>query len=64
MKISPVGAELFPAGGKKQTDVTKLIVAFRSFVKALKRRAVDITLGNIMGADAARGPRVMFLCHI
>jgi hypothetical protein len=32
MKIRPVGAELFHADG--QTDMTKLIVAFRNFVNA------------------------------
>jgi hypothetical protein len=31
MKIGPVGAELFFADGR--TDVTKIIVAFRNFVK-------------------------------
>ena len=34
MKIRPVGAELFHADG--QTDMTKLIVAFRNFTKAPK----------------------------
>jgi hypothetical protein len=34
MKIFPVGAELFHADG--QTDMTKLIVAFRNFAKATK----------------------------
>jgi len=34
MKILPMGAELFHADG--QTDMTKLIVAFRNFVKAPK----------------------------
>jgi hypothetical protein len=34
MKIGPVGAELFHADG--QTDMTKLIVAFRNFANALK----------------------------
>jgi len=33
MKISPVGAELFHQDGR--TDTTKLIDAFRDFVKAL-----------------------------
>ena len=32
--IRPVGAELFHADG--QTDVTKLVVAFRKFTKAPK----------------------------
>jgi hypothetical protein len=31
MKIRPVGVELFQADG--QTDMTKLIVAFRNFTK-------------------------------
>jgi hypothetical protein len=34
MKNRPVGAEIFHAGGR--TDMTKLIVAFRSFAKAPK----------------------------
>ena len=34
MKIRPVGAELFHAD--RQTDMTKLIVAFRNFAKAPK----------------------------
>ena len=38
MKICPVGAELFHADGRMdgQTDVTKLIVAFRNFASSLK----------------------------
>jgi len=32
MKIRPVGAEMFQADG--QTDMTKLIVAFRNFANA------------------------------
>jgi hypothetical protein len=35
MKISPVGAEFHSAGRTdRQTDMTKLICAFRSFAKA------------------------------
>jgi hypothetical protein len=34
MKIRPVGAELFHLDG--QTDMTKLIVAFRNFANAPK----------------------------
>ena len=34
MKIHPVGAELFHAD--RQTDTTKLTVAFRNFAKAPK----------------------------
>jgi len=36
MKIRPVGAELFRADGR--TDMTKLIVAFRSFANAPKNQ--------------------------
>jgi hypothetical protein len=35
MKIRSVGAELFRADG--QTDMTKLIVAFRNYANALKK---------------------------
>jgi hypothetical protein len=37
MKICPVAAELFHAGG--QTDMTKITVAFRNFAKAPKNVA-------------------------
>ena len=39
MKIRPVGAELFHAGGRKdvQADMAKLLVAFRSFANSLKK---------------------------
>jgi len=39
MEICPVGAELFHAGVRRvggQTDMTKLIVAFRNFANAPK----------------------------
>jgi hypothetical protein len=38
MELLPVGAELFIADGRRggQTDMTKLIVAFRNFAKAPK----------------------------
>jgi len=39
MKIRPVGAELFHADGR--TDMTKLIVAFRYFVEAPKKRLLS-----------------------
>jgi len=45
-KIHPVGAELFHA--VKQTDTTKLIVAFQSFAKGPKR--------NRCGRDLAFPP--------
>jgi len=34
MRILLVGAELFHADGQTETDMAKLIVAFRSFTKA------------------------------
>jgi len=40
MKILPVGTELFHADG--QTDMTKTIVAFRSFSNALKNRLARV----------------------
>jgi hypothetical protein len=42
MKISPVGAELFHANRRtdEQTDITKLIVAFRNFANAPKKHKV------------------------
>jgi hypothetical protein len=42
MKIYPVGAQLFRAGGQTdrrmegRTDMTKLIISFRNFVNALE----------------------------
>jgi hypothetical protein len=36
MKIGPVGAELFHADGR--TDITKLTVAFRGFMKVPKMK--------------------------
>jgi hypothetical protein len=38
MKIPPMGAELFHADGQadRRTDMTKLAVAFRNFVKRIK----------------------------
>jgi hypothetical protein len=43
MKIRPVGAELFHVDGQtdRQTDVTKLIVAFRSIANAPKSDQLD-----------------------
>jgi hypothetical protein len=40
MKVSSVGAELFHADGstERQTDMTKLIVAFRDFATAPNNR--------------------------
>jgi len=40
MKIRQVGAELFHAEDRR-TDMTKLIVAFRSFANARKTRSVS-----------------------
>jgi hypothetical protein len=44
MKIRPLGDELFHADGR--TDVTKLVVAFRSFVNAPKSQT-SVTLTRI-----------------
>jgi hypothetical protein len=41
MKIRPVGAELFHA--YRQTDMAKLIVAFRNFSNASKQSIVSTT---------------------
>ena len=50
MKIRPVGAELFHADGRtdtdRQTDTTKLTVSFRNFVNAPKKYDVmSISIG-------------------
>jgi len=34
MKIRPMGTDLFHGAEHRQTDMTKLIVAFRNFAKA------------------------------
>ena len=49
MKIRPVGAELFYAGGRadRRTDMTKLLVAFRSFAKAIYCSA-EISKWNLL----------------
>jgi hypothetical protein len=41
MKILPVGAEVFLAGGRAdgRTDMTKLIVAFRNYANAPKNES-------------------------
>jgi hypothetical protein len=56
MKIYLVGAELFHADGRKdgRTDMTKLIVAFRSVVKAPK----NATLGKPEGRRTLGKPAV------
>ena len=46
MKIRPVGGELFHADG--QTDMTKLIVAFRNFANAPKIE--HLTKGSVIHA--------------
>jgi hypothetical protein len=45
MKIRPLGAELLHAADGK-TDITKLSVAFRNFVKATKSKSVKKVLGS------------------
>ena len=41
MKISLVGAGFFRADGQTDTDMTKLIVAFRNFANAPKKFSED-----------------------
>jgi len=41
MEIRPVGAELFHAGGRTDTDMTKLIIAFRDFANAPKKSSTE-----------------------
>jgi hypothetical protein len=42
IKIRPVGAELFHPEGRadRQTDMAKLVAAFRSFAKAPRNKAI------------------------
>jgi len=49
MKIRPVGAELFHVERRtdERTDMTKLIVSFRNFAKALKNETLYKTLQNV-----------------
>jgi hypothetical protein len=62
MEIRPAGAELIHAGGRTdtQTDMTKLIVAFRSFANAPKNKHVSInvkyTLFLALSASGANAP--------
>jgi len=42
MKIRPVGAELFHA--YRRTDTTKLILAFRNFANASKKKKQDTVI--------------------
>jgi hypothetical protein len=48
MKIHPMGAEFFLAGGRAdgQTDMTKLIVTFDNFANAPKNQSVNAVQGN------------------
>jgi Fe-S-cluster formation regulator IscX/YfhJ len=48
MKIRPVGAELFHADGRtdRQTDMTKLIVAFSNFANAPKKHEESKACGT------------------
>ena len=70
-KIRPVGVELLHADGRKdrQTDVTKLTVAFRNFAKALKTTLrVAATHAMHVGrqptaAPAAKWPKPQATAH-
>jgi hypothetical protein len=52
MKIHPVGDELFHADG--QTDMTKVIVAFRNFANASRRESRGIFCDVVNGSDRNR----------
>jgi hypothetical protein len=53
MKIRPVGADLFHADGRtdRQTDMTKLRVAFRNFANAPKNKQLYIYATQLCGQD-------------
>jgi hypothetical protein len=58
MKIRPVAAEFFPANGQTETDMTKLIVAFRNLINAPKIDfysfiSIPINLPPILNSYAA-----------
>jgi len=46
MKIRPVGAELFHVD--RQNDMTKLIVAFRNFANAPKKRHLSHVVEKVI----------------
>jgi hypothetical protein len=52
MKIRPVGAEWFHADG--QTDLMKLIVAFRNFSNAPKKVKLALKACNVSGSTVPR----------
>jgi len=58
IKIRPVGAELFHGDG--QTDIPKLIIAFRNFPNAPK----DSVINNTRASSRASSPNyVHFIRH-
>jgi len=65
MKMCPVGAELFHADGRTevQTDVTKLIVAFRSFAKAPKNTAWCSRCFYVFCMDLWRKKWILLIQH-
>ena len=48
IKIRPVGAELFHAGGRtdRRTDMTKLTIAFRNFANTIQNNKRGIKTQN------------------
>ena len=65
MKIPSVGAELFYAGGRtdRETDLTKLLVAFRNFAKAPRNRKRN-KLGAERGILKCCKTKILcILCH-
>ena len=57
MEIRPVGAELFHADGwtEERTDVTKLIVAFRSFANSAKHGLMGVLSVEIIAINGNGG---------
>ena len=72
MKLLPVGTELFHADG--QTDMVKLIVAFRNFVSELKKNCLyenlrkiycleHFTLSKLSNKVLKMKSKAMFSCY-
>jgi hypothetical protein len=59
MKFRPVGAEIFHTDGRTdgQTDMTKLIVAFRSLAKGPKNHSVKAVSLRSIGSPSNRPQR-------
>jgi hypothetical protein len=62
MKIPPLGAELFHADGQTdgQTDMTKLIMAFRKFAKTPKNSLMTVEFSGKFYIANRYGKRKQF----